>query len=232
MSDEGEEVAPSVAGASARAEGLRRQAAEAERRRQRRERRPVFGRLANALEGPPTAGQSYLRGAVGEEKLGAALDALVGQGLRVLHDRRRPRTAANIDHLVVAPTGVWVIDAKRYTGKVTTVDRGGWFRSDVRLVVGGRERTKLVDGVQKQVADVQLVLERSSLPGLPVHGALCFVDADFGLFAKPLAVGGVLVTWRKALRSRLLATGPVDAEQRAAAVRHLAEALPPAGRRS
>ena len=30
-----------------------------------------------------------------------------------------PGSSANIDHLVVGPTGVWVIDAKNYSGRLT-----------------------------------------------------------------------------------------------------------------
>jgi len=221
-------IAPDVAGASARARGERLHLDEDNRRRRRVERRPVLGRLANAIDGPNNAGAAYLKGAVGEEKFGAALDAMTSHGLFVLHDRRRPRTAANIDHLVIAPSGVWVVDAKRYAGLVTKVDKGGWFRSDVRLMVGGRDRTKLVEGVQKQMKDVRQILSASSVPDAAVHGALCFVDAEFRLFAKPFEVGGVLVSWGKALRERMVVPGPLDADQCAAIQSHLAASLPPA----
>jgi hypothetical protein len=36
----------------------------------------------------------------------------------VLHDRRIPGRRSNIDHLVIARSGVWVVDTKRYRGKV------------------------------------------------------------------------------------------------------------------
>ena len=32
----------------------------------------------------------------------------------VMHDRRAPGARANIDHLVIGPTGVWVIDSKSF----------------------------------------------------------------------------------------------------------------------
>ena len=121
-----------------------------------------------------------------------------------------------------------MIDAKRYSGLVTKVDKGGWFRSDVRLVVGGRDRTKLVEGVHKQTSDVREVVAGSPVPGAAVRGALCFIDSEFRLFAKPFEVGGVLVTWGKALRERLALPGPLDAEQRTLLCRHLAASLPPA----
>jgi len=47
----------------------------------------------------------------------ASLDRLAGEGLYFLHDRRIPPTRANIDHIVIAPTGVYVIDAKNYAGR-------------------------------------------------------------------------------------------------------------------
>jgi hypothetical protein len=58
----------------------------------------------------------------------------------VLHDRRIPRTRANIDHIAVTRSGaVWAIDAKNYRGKVQRVDKGGWFATDERLYVGSRD---------------------------------------------------------------------------------------------
>ena len=215
------------AGASARAEGERRRGAEQERRRAAVERRPVLGRVANFLEGPPTAGASYLKGAVGEEKLGAALDGLTARGVLTLHDRRRLRTKANIDHLVVAPTGAWVIDAKRYKGLIHRVDRGGWLRADFHLVVGTRDRTDLVNGVRKQVTDVGRVLDGIGFD-VPLHGVLCFVDGEWPLLARPFAIDGVLVTWGKSLRERLVDAGPLDDARRRLVYERLASRLPPA----
>ena len=48
--------------------------------------------------------------------MGARLDVILSPTVRVLHDRRIPGTRANIEHLVVCPTGVLVVDAKRYVG--------------------------------------------------------------------------------------------------------------------
>ena len=57
----------------------------------------------------------------------ALLDPLRDEGLAVLHDRRIPYSKANIDHLIVAPWGVFIVDAKNYKGKVETRNRGGFF---------------------------------------------------------------------------------------------------------
>ncbi|WP_293167360.1 nuclease-related domain-containing protein [Microcella sp.] len=47
-----------------------------------------------------------------EAAVGARLDGLASESIRVMHDRRIPRSKANIDHIVVTPGGVWVIDTK------------------------------------------------------------------------------------------------------------------------
>jgi hypothetical protein len=66
---------------------------------------------------PPAPGPA---GARGEEALGAALAQL--PGIRVLHDRRVPGTRGNLDHLVVGPASVFVVDAKHYPGNTLRPD--------------------------------------------------------------------------------------------------------------
>jgi hypothetical protein len=63
---------------------------------------------------------------------------------------------------------------------------------------------------------------------VPVRGALCFVDSDWPLFAKPFMIDRVLVTWGKALRERLVAPGPLDSSKRVAIQRSLAMSFPAA----
>jgi len=60
----------------------------------------------------------WARGAAGEERVAAILAKHLHASVVVLHDRRIPGTRANIDHIAVAPSGVWVIDAERYKGKL------------------------------------------------------------------------------------------------------------------
>ena len=69
--------------------------------------------------------------------------------MAVLHDRRIPGSRANIDHLVISPAGVFVIDAKNYKGRVERRVRGAWLSGEDCLYVGGRDKTKLVGGMRK-----------------------------------------------------------------------------------
>jgi hypothetical protein len=215
-----------VAGASARAMGEAKRDRQLAFRAARQERRPIIGRIQNALDGPPTDGAEWIKGAVGEELIGAVLEGLRSEGVLALHDRRIPGSRANIDHIAVAPNGVWVIDPKRYSGKVEVVNKGGFFSKDIRLVVNGRDRTKLVEAMHRQRAHVRNALRGSGFEDMPVFGALCFVDSSWGLFAKPYVVNDIVVSWGKALWPRVTEAGVFDHFQREVIHRHLAKALP------
>jgi len=191
-------VEAGTAGASARREYERRRARDEERLRAKWGR---FGGIAVALSEEKQSTSAWDRGAVGEERLGARLDKLASDGsIAVLHDRLIPGTRANIDHIVVTPGGVWVVDSKRYHRQTPVLRvEGGLFRPRVeKLVVGGRDRTRLVDGVLGQVAVV-----REALPDVPVTGALCFIDAEWPLIGGAFVTRGVLVLWPKRLVKRL-----------------------------
>jgi hypothetical protein len=218
-------ISSGVAGGSARAQAERLRAGQRERHATLKKERPVVGRILLAVKPEPEAGASWAKGAAGEVTYGTGLDRLAADGvLRVLHDRRIPRSKANLDHLVVTSNGVWVVDTKRYraarVGKTVGTD-------GPKLVVDGRTQTRLVLGVRRQTD-----LVRAALPGcdeVPVRGALCFVDAEFSLFAKPFTIDDVVVSWGRALNEKhLLAPGPFDGDDRAALHRHLARSFPPA----
>ena len=138
--------------------------------------------------------------------MGARLDGIASDSIRVLHDRRIRGSRANIDHLVVTPSGVWVIDTKKYSGSPSLRVEGGILRPRVeKLVVGGRDKSRLVDGVLWQVECV-----REEVPGVPVCGILCFVDSEWPLLAGPFRVNGVEVLWPRKLVSRLTEAAPVS----------------------
>jgi hypothetical protein len=141
----------------------------------------------------------------------------------LLHDRKVPKTRGNIDHLAIASSGVWIIDAKKYAGKVEKRDVGGFFKTDLRLYVGGRDRTKSVDGLQWQVDAVRAVLDDDAIP---VHPALSFVDAQWPIFAKPLQLKGVWISWPAKLADLVLRDGPLSVDDVERISRLLAHRLP------
>jgi Nuclease-related domain len=61
---------------------------------------------------------AWRRGAVGERRTARLLGPLERQGWAVLHDLAVPQSRANLDHLVIGPGGVFVIDSKQYRGRL------------------------------------------------------------------------------------------------------------------
>jgi hypothetical protein len=168
-------------------------------------------------------------GAEGEQSL-AALLAKRCPHVPMLHDRAVPHGKANIDHIAVAPTGVYVIDCKRYKGKieVTTPLFG-----KQKLKINGRDRTKLIDGLAKQVEHVKAALADAE-PDVPVQGCLCFVApegflADVGLpVIRTLKINGYPLYYAKRLAKRLNHPGPITGAHADALQVALGERLPPA----
>jgi hypothetical protein len=60
----------------------------------------------------------WRRGADGERATAVLLQRLPQRRWVVRHDLAVPGSRSNIDHLVIGPTGVWVVDSKAYRGKV------------------------------------------------------------------------------------------------------------------
>jgi Nuclease-related domain len=70
---------------------------------------------------------AWRRGADGERRTARLLDRLTRDGYVVFHDLALPGSPANVDHLVIGPTGVFVIDSKQWTGSVRQgVDGLAW----------------------------------------------------------------------------------------------------------
>lgn len=203
---------------------------EHEKRRQRREQRierrwgPLAG-VIKFLSDDPQSIRAWAKGSEGERRLAERLQREVGDRAVLLHDRKVPGTRGNIDHIVVAASGVWVIDAKTYDGRVERRDVGGLFKTEIRLYVRGRDRTKLAEKLGWQIDTVAVA--RGELK-TPISAALCFVEADWKLFAKPFQLDGVWITWPAKLVEMIAAPGPLSADQVRELARSIASALPPA----
>jgi hypothetical protein len=84
----------------------------------------VLGLVVAALIGwrlrfrPSEQARTWHRGAHGERHTARLLDRLTRDGYVVFHDLAVPDSPANVDHLVIGPSGVFVIDSKQWTGSV------------------------------------------------------------------------------------------------------------------
>jgi len=99
----------------------------------------LVGLAAAALVGwrlrfrPSEQVQAWRRGAAGERRTARLLDRLTGDGYIVFHDLAVPGSPANVDHLVVGPSGVFVIDSKQWSGSVHQSSDGLAWHNHYRL---------------------------------------------------------------------------------------------------
>src|SRR3954453_5632477 len=110
--------------------------------------------------------EAFERGAEGEESTARVLGALSAEGWRIFHDVRWPgRAQANIDHVVVGPSGVFVLDTKSWVGRVDI--RPGQLRQD-----GKRRSRHVIASAAAAMAIGEL------LPGTDpkaIRPVICFV---------------------------------------------------------
>ena len=192
---------------------------------------PRLGRLLLAVFDEPARTKVWEQGARGERAVAAKLDELAGSHLVALHDRRMLRpdgraSKANIDHIAITAAGVWVIDAKAHKGTLEVRRSGGLFKPRVeRLFIAGRDQSKLLEGLDRQVGAVRAILaEVEAL--VPVRGALCFVGTELPWFGD--TIGGVPLVTRRGLGKLMKAPGDLDETDRDAVARFLESRFIPA----
>jgi hypothetical protein len=213
-----------TAGASALREYERRKANRENRIKDRFGRR--VGGVILAITDEPQSTRAWARGAAGEQELAEALSGV--DGVRALHDRAVPGTRGNIDHIVVAPAGVFVVDAKRYRGLIRIRDVGGFRRRDERLYVGTRDCSKLAEGMDWQVEAVEQALRgASTAPMAPVTPVLCFVDGEWPFLSPPNSFAGVRLEGVRSIRKLFIADRVLDSAAIDHLARELARAFPP-----
>jgi hypothetical protein len=116
---------------------------------------------------PSPDAAAWRRGAAGERRTARLLDPLERHGWAILHDLAVPGSQANIDHLVIGPGGVFVIDSKQYRGRLQ-LDRPG------RLWHGRHPLARALGAASFEADQAALVLTDPDVvvvPVMAVHGA-------------------------------------------------------------
>ncbi len=174
--------------------------------------------LATAVPRARAAGASRRPRRVAATGLGApehptdrALADLLVVGGHVLTGRATP-AGRPIGHVVVARTGVWVIESRSWAGRVeyrpTPTSSGRH-----RLLVGGVDRTEEAEAVAALAADVSALTGASA----PVEPALAITLGDWNLASlpslvlnRPIRHGAVWVGPPRLLVARINASGPLE----------------------
>jgi hypothetical protein len=133
----------------------------------------VLGALAAMAAGwtlrfqPSPEAVAWRRGAAGERRTARVLAALERQGWAVLHDLAVPGSPANLDHLVIGPGGVFLIDSKQYRGRLQLDQSGRLWHGRYPLAPALRAVSFEADQAALVLTDPDVVV----VPILAVHGA-------------------------------------------------------------
>lgn len=143
-----------------------------------------------------------------------------------MHHRGLPGRRAIIDHVVVTPSGIVVIDVTdigRLTVRVRRTFRDGERRED--LVVGLRRQNQLLTGLDARVDGVRAVLQAGGQAGVAVIPVLCMMGTPW-LEEAHFTIGATQVLGPRGLAELLAVSGPLDAHRRTSLHRLLDAQLP------
>jgi hypothetical protein len=110
---------------------------------------------------------AWRRGAAGERRTARLLAPLERHGWAVLHDLAVPGSGANIDHLVIGPGGVFVIDSKQYRGRLQLDSSGRLWHGRYPLASALGAVSFEADQAAQVLTDADVVV----LPIMAIHGA-------------------------------------------------------------
>jgi Nuclease-related domain len=113
---------------------------------------------------PSTQARAWQRGATGERHTARLLDRLGRDGYVSFHDLAMPGSPANLDHLVVGPSGVFVIDSKQWMGQVHQSADGLVWHDHYRL-------DRILATIRWQAETLGRLLGVPVAPLVCVHGA-------------------------------------------------------------
>jgi hypothetical protein len=165
----------------------------------------------------------WRRGAAGERRTARVLAPLAGSGWVVLHDRALPASRANIDHLVIGPAGVIVVDTKQWARSVRVARSLRTGR--VGVIAGGR-LGRGFGSLAYQAQAVRRELARAGYGG-PVL-PLAAVWGARGLWRGPVSDATVTVVLGRRARAWILRQPPaLGGGQLAGLARLASEIFPP-----
>ena len=144
----------------------------------------------------------------------------------VLHDRKVPTTRGNVDHIALAASGIWLIDATHHVGTIGRRNTGRPWSRRTQLYLDNENHRRLTTGMRWQTTAMRAQLDTIGSGDLPIRAVLCFADSTWGRHTTPFEIGGVLVTPPTTLIEELSSDGPLDSATIDLIARHLDTSLP------
>jgi hypothetical protein len=160
-----------------------------------------------------THDSAWEQGASVARIVGAGLDRI--PGIEVLHDRRVPGSRITLDHVVIAPAGVFVVDARLAGSQLAPSELRRAARPPDRAAHG---HEKVLARLGRRSRAVARLLADAPVPVAP---ALCLVDAQGNAPPRSFMLDGVWVGGPSALPDLVRHPGLLDAE----AMRAIADRL-------
>lgn len=142
--------------------------------------------VAVGLARRPSEASRWFQGAEAEKRTGKTLTRLIESGWEVLHDLKVPGSKANLDHVVIHPSGLFLIyiDTKAWHAKNAKIrfDRG-------RLMYGPWNKTQQVETVRWEAEQLAkhvgltvvpvIVCDQGNVVGMPGSPNMFKVDDTY-----------------------------------------------------
>jgi hypothetical protein len=150
----------------------------------------LLGRFGRAINRPTSSAQPNQTATVRPTNGNSPLAGLVDYGYVVLDDRLLASARMVVDHVVVGPTGIFVVDRKPWVGQISA--------GAEQVYVDGRQRTGATDDVTRAAAALEDVLGYELKPiGTHVQPVITFDGASNRLFEATL--GKIALTGTRSL---------------------------------
>lgn len=143
---------------------------------------------------------SWIKGAAGEEKVAQTL-AFLPAGWEVFHDVPPPGrslwpAATDLDHVVLGPSGLFVVETKNWTGYIEV-------RDNAVLFEGRPPSRPPLDQVRRSARELAARLEAGCGVRVEVHPVLCFAGTP-PASGQEAGMGGVIVCGLEGLNRVLI----------------------------
>jgi hypothetical protein len=114
--------------------------------------------------------RNWRRGARGERRTARQLNRLTDRGWIIFHDLAVPGSRANVDHLAIGPSGVFLIDSKNWRGRLAFAPDGtlwhGSYPMTAAIATIGFEVAAIAGalGTSSSTVEPLLVIHRGAIP--------------------------------------------------------------------
>jgi hypothetical protein len=140
---------------------------------------PDTGEFLLAMSDEPTDASAFDHGAPWQRWVAELLREAFPTGVFLFHRRRGPGRHDDIDVVAVLPSGVWVIDIRRYDGARAQVRCADDHRAGrAYLCIDDTDASAVLDDLADQADAVSTALINAGWERIDTHRVLCLVDVE------------------------------------------------------